>query len=118
MPTEKPRVTITVSKEQLEEIEAYRFGNKMKNQTQAILSLVRLGLDELSKQERTIIEKTSDAYNGASEIGVEVAAFRSILEKSNIVKPGSDISQSDLEFLKGMFLALKAHFEQRNEQLK
>jgi len=45
MPTEKPRVTITMSKERLEEIETYRFDNKFKNQTQAILSLIEKGLE-------------------------------------------------------------------------
>lgn len=45
MPTEKPRVTITMSKERLEELETYRFDNKFKNQTQAILSLIEKGLE-------------------------------------------------------------------------
>ncbi len=45
MPTEKPRVTITMSKERLEELEAYRFDYKFKNQTQAILSLIEKGLE-------------------------------------------------------------------------
>ncbi len=49
MPTQKPRVTITVDEEQLNEIEDYRFKNRMKNQTQAILSLIEKGLDELSR---------------------------------------------------------------------
>ncbi len=44
MPTEKPRVTITMSRRQLEQIDEYRFTRKMKNQTQAILSLVEAGL--------------------------------------------------------------------------
>lgn len=49
MPTQKPRVTITVDEDQLNEIEDYRFKNRMKNQTQAILSLIEKGLDELSR---------------------------------------------------------------------
>lgn len=47
MPTEKPRITITMSSEQLARIEDYRFGNKIRNQTQAILSLIELGLSDL-----------------------------------------------------------------------
>ena len=43
MPTEKPRVTITMTDDQLKEIETYRYGRKMKNQTQAILSLIERG---------------------------------------------------------------------------
>lgn len=47
MPTEKPRITITMSSEQLARIDDYRFGNKIRNQTQAILSLIELGLSDL-----------------------------------------------------------------------
>ena len=46
MPTDKPRVTITLTEEELKRIEAYRFNTKQKNQTQAILSLVKLGLED------------------------------------------------------------------------
>lgn len=46
MPTEKPRVTFTVSPETLNKIEEYRFSNKSKNQTQAILSLIEKGLSD------------------------------------------------------------------------
>lgn len=47
MPTEKPRVTITMSQEQLSKIDEYRFGHKIKNQTQAILSLIDVGLTDI-----------------------------------------------------------------------
>lgn len=47
MPTEKPRVTITMSKDELQQIDDFRFSHKMKNQTQAILALVRAGFEEL-----------------------------------------------------------------------
>lgn len=46
MPTEKPRVTFTISKERLSELEAYQHDNKIKNQTQAILSLIEKGLSD------------------------------------------------------------------------
>lgn len=50
MPTEKPRLTITVSNEELRQIEDYWHSHKLRNQTQAILSLVRLGLAEVNQQ--------------------------------------------------------------------
>lgn len=50
MPTEKPRVTFTISQERLSEVEAYRFNNKFKNQTQAILSLIDKGLSGIKKE--------------------------------------------------------------------
>lgn len=46
MPTEKPRVTFTISKERLLELETYQHDNKIKNQTQAILSLIEKGLSD------------------------------------------------------------------------
>lgn len=46
MPTEKPRVTFTISREKLSELEAYQHENKIKNQTQAILSLIDKGISE------------------------------------------------------------------------
>lgn len=48
VPIEKPRVTITMTEEQLAQIEEYGFGNKIKNQTQAILSLIEKGIDVIS----------------------------------------------------------------------
>ena len=51
MPTERPRVTFTISKEQLDEVESFRFEEKMKNQTQAILALLRSGI-EIYKEEQ------------------------------------------------------------------
>lgn len=47
MPTKKPRITITMSEEQLKNIEKYQHTNKIKNQTQAILSLINAGFKEL-----------------------------------------------------------------------
>lgn len=46
MPTEKPRVTFTISREKLSELETYQHENKIKNQTQAILSLIDKGISD------------------------------------------------------------------------
>lgn len=46
MPTEKPRVTFTISREKLSELESYQHENKIKNQTQAILSLIDKGISD------------------------------------------------------------------------
>ena len=67
MPTEKPRVTITMSEDEFEKINDYRFEKKFKNQTQAILSLIDRGFsvtspntrDEfslLSREEKKLLE--------------------------------------------------------------
>ena len=48
MPTEKPRVTITMTTEQLNRIDEYWHSNQMKNQTQAVLSLIEQGFSTIS----------------------------------------------------------------------
>lgn len=57
MPTKKPRVTITMSEEQLKKIENYQISNNYKNQTQAILSLIDAGFSTLNDL------NTSNIYN-------------------------------------------------------
>ena len=52
MPTDKPRVTFTVSRETLDEIEDYRFEHKCKSQTQAILSLLGKGLAAIEAENK------------------------------------------------------------------
>ena len=110
MPTEKPRVTITMSEEQLREVDQYRFDHRMKNQTQAIISLVRSGLDRLEQEKNEQIKKASEAADTATEASENVEAFTTVLKKAGIVQETGDISEADLEFLKAMFTALKAHF--------
>lgn len=111
MPTEKPRITITMSPEQLQEVDQYRFDNKLKNQTQAILSLIRTGLDELERKDADNIKKASAAEESATEASIDIEAFASVLRKAGIVQPNNDISEADMQFLKAMFMALKAHFQ-------
>ena len=45
MPTMNPRITITVSEELMQRIDEYRFTNRMRNQTQAIVSLINIGFE-------------------------------------------------------------------------
>lgn len=107
MPTDKPRVTITMAPEQLRRIDDYRFENKMKNQTQAILSLIEAGLDDLERE----IEKSPSATNGA------LGGKHISLEKSNdllvalgLIKEGQQLSDDDLAFLTHIVGLLDAWF--------
>lgn len=84
MPTKKPRVTFTLDEKQLNRIDNYRFNYKLKNQTQAILSLIENGLDALSdnsyepefqKSEIEYIKK----YRALDAHGKEMVDF--VLEK-------------------------------------
>ena len=45
MPTDKPRITFMVEDEVLEKITDYRHTNRIKNQSQAIIKLIELGLE-------------------------------------------------------------------------
>lgn len=45
MPTENPRITFTLSSDMLARIDEYRYGNRVKNQTKAIVDLLNRGLE-------------------------------------------------------------------------
>lgn len=61
MPTMNPRITFTVSEETMNAIDEYRFSHRLKNQTQAILSLIDLGFRVLQDKEPIEpVEKLSD----------------------------------------------------------
>ncbi len=63
MPTEKPRITITMSQEELKKINDYRYDHRLKNQTQAILSLVSIGLEEIAKKYPNTQSDASEVYS-------------------------------------------------------
>lgn len=48
MPTDNPRITFTLSEEMRERIDEFRFDNRIRNQTQAIVALLNRGLDVLN----------------------------------------------------------------------
>ena len=48
MPTMNLRITFTVSEDTMKAIDEYRFEHRMRNQTQAILSLIDLGFKALT----------------------------------------------------------------------
>lgn len=62
MPTMNPRITFTVSEETMKAIDEYRFSHRLRNQTQAILSLIDLGFKVLDSDEPVVdlTEKLTD----------------------------------------------------------
>lgn len=52
MPTENPRCTIAVPPDLYKEIENYWFENRYINRTQAILDLIRIGLDAVKNKKQ------------------------------------------------------------------
>lgn len=78
MPTEKPRVTFTISQEKLLELGRYQHEHHFKNQTQAILSLLEKALADLAPQEGTASVLSGEAlrlardYQGLDRWGKQV----------------------------------------------
>lgn len=92
MPTLNPRITFTVSDETMKAIDEYRFSHRMRNQTQAILSLIDLGFKALNGDEPVVEpdEQLSDedrrvlnAYHAADD---NARFFALQLLESNPVK--------------------------------
>ncbi len=70
MPTEKPRFTITVDKELFGQIEEFKFINRYKNQTKAVIALIEKGLDVLASKDPEIadaVRKKPATYLKADE---------------------------------------------------
>lgn len=117
MPTEKPRITITMTEEQFKQVEDYRFGNKMKNQTQAILSLIAMGFAELARQNGEEKENAPEPEQTDSEAAKEeqIQIIKAVLAS---IGYSGDLTDNDLLFLQGIVIAIKAHFKERDESPK
>lgn len=50
MPTNKPIVSVVFDEDVLEEVDDYRFANRVSSRSKAINDLIRIGLDNQSKQ--------------------------------------------------------------------
>lgn len=64
MPTKKPRYTVIVDDELLKKIDDFRFENRYPSRSAATLELIRLGMEQLKKEQQEK-EQKSDA-NGNS----------------------------------------------------
>lgn len=61
MPTQKPRYTVIVDEKLLKEIDDFRFENRYPSRSAATLDLIRLGIEQLKKdQERQKKTSASD----------------------------------------------------------
>ncbi len=57
MSTDKPRSSITFDEELFKRLEDYRFENRCKNRSQAVVELVRKGLDDYDKRKKEQVKK-------------------------------------------------------------
>ena len=51
MPTEKPRITVVVDDEMLQQIEDFRFENRYPSRSAAMVELIRLGIEQIRKEQ-------------------------------------------------------------------
>lgn len=51
MATDKPRYTVSVTPEMFEAIEDFRFKNRYQTRSEATAELIRLGLEQLKKEQ-------------------------------------------------------------------
>nr|DAI64272.1 MAG TPA: PUTATIVE NICKEL-RESPONSIVE REGULATOR FACTOR, TRANSCRIPTION REGULATION, RHH [Caudoviricetes sp.] len=117
MPTSKPRFSVAIDDDLLKSVDDYKFENRLKSQNQAINELVRAGLEELRKRDSESIKKASESAEANSKAMEKdtVEIFKDVLGRAGLLGENQDISDSDLEFLKAMFLAIKAHFKESGE---
>ena len=53
MPTNKPRFTITIEEDLFQRIEDFKYEYRYKNQTQAVLALIEMGLSEMETTKKS-----------------------------------------------------------------
>ena len=63
MPTEKPRYTVIVDEQLLKHIDDFRFENRFPSRSAATLELIRMGMEQLEKEqaETKKAEATADS---------------------------------------------------------
>lgn len=133
MPTDKPRITFTLDEETLNAVEDYKFKYRMKNQSQAILSLIELGMarvlaedakkqtigTDLGNSYGSTLSDTSEAKEKPStsfeakgdEITVEEMTV--LLRNLGYLREGDTLSKYDRDFLSNLFGMLDAWFERK-----
>ena len=51
MPTEKPRITVVVDDVMMQQIEDFRFENRFPSRSAAMVELIRLGIEQIKKEQ-------------------------------------------------------------------
>lgn len=111
MPTEKPRITFALDEETLKAVEEYRFKYKKKNQSQAILSLIEIGMENLIQDKKEI--PPVPAGTERMEI-IPLDATNDLLVEMGYIRPGEDLSDADLAFLTHIGGLMDAWFSRKD----
>ena len=97
MPTEKPRFSITVDPEMDDAITAYQHKTMAKNKTQAVVSLIEIGLANLAKEK-------SSAPEGLEE-KVDMKESDDLFDdmiRTGLVENNSKLTEADTAFFKSV----------------
>lgn len=86
MPTEKPRITITVTDEERTQINDFWHKNQLKSQTQAIVSLLKLGLKEV--EEGRVGAGDLVVRDAAEELMIELFAKLDDKDRADLYRHG------------------------------
>lgn len=99
MPTDKPRVTFALDQDMLDAIEDYKFKNRVKNQSQAIISLIEKGFDSLHADHHKI-EKSPAPEDAEDLISMEESnrLFDSLVQ-AGLIQDDVEFSTDDRAFL-------------------
>ena len=63
MATNKPRYTVSVDDEMFKAIEDFRFENRFQTRSEATVELIRLGLEQLKKEQQEKEQKSDENGN-------------------------------------------------------
>lgn len=64
MATDKPRYTVSVDNELFQKIEDFRFERRFQTRSEATVELIRLGLEQLKKEEEEAKKAQKDKPSG------------------------------------------------------
>ena len=100
MPTDKPRITFALDEDVLKSIDDYKFKHRIKNQSQAILTLIKKGLDGMDSIP-PLDEKNSPASADAEEqISMEESnRLFDALVQAGLISDSIELSGDDRAFL-------------------
>lgn len=111
MPTDKPRITFALDEETLKAVEDYRFKHRIKNQSQAILSLLDIGMTKIEKE----LAKNSPAPEEGTEEKevILLDETNAILVEMGYIRKGEQLSDADLAFLEHIGGLMNAWFSSK-----
>lgn len=102
MPTDKPRITFTLDEETLKAVDDYKFKHRIKNQSQAILSLIEIGLESITNS--TNENEKSSAPEGLEE-KVDMKESDDLFDdmiRTGLVENNSKLTEADTAFFKSV----------------